>query len=117
MTDGSSKHLPPRSTAQMKVLFVSNRVPTDLAKMSSGTFKRMRTFLDALRENASIRLLLYCHHDLAVDRDRVAAAREYAKSAWDLGDQQLVMCAEDEDQERGDKIWDGYLGRSFSIHR
>jgi glycosyltransferase involved in cell wall biosynthesis len=101
----------------MKVLFVSNRVPTDLAKMSSGTFKRMRTFLDALRENASIRVLLYCHHDLAIDPNRVAAAREYAKSAWNLDDQQLVMCAEDEDQECGDKIWDGYLARSLSIHR
>jgi glycosyltransferase involved in cell wall biosynthesis len=101
----------------MKVLFVSDRFPSDAARISSGTFKRMRTFLDALREKASVRLLLYCHYALACDTAKFAAAREFTKEAWGLTDKDLVICPEDEEIEYGSKIWEGYLARALSIHR
>jgi glycosyltransferase involved in cell wall biosynthesis len=95
----------------MNVLFVSDHAPASASHSSSGTYKRMRTFLDALREKASVRLLLYCRPDL------VAAATALLKSDWSLDASEFTICPEDPDPEHGDSLWKGYLARGLSIHR
>lgn len=101
----------------MKALFVSTHFPTDPKQSASGTYKRMRLFLDALHERASIRLLIYADSDLRVDAGRTAEAKAFLQSAWGLDDVDIVVCSQDPDPEQSDKLWEGYLSRALSMHR
>jgi glycosyltransferase involved in cell wall biosynthesis len=102
---------PIREKTAMNVLFVSDHAPSSTNHSSSGTYKRMRTFIDALREKAAVRLLFYCRPDL------VAAATNLLESEWALDTTEFTICPEDPDPELGGDLWKGYLARALSIHR
>ena len=76
----------------MKALVVSTHFPTDLERSVGGTFKRMRIFLNALQEKASIRLLIYLNSDLNIDARRTAEAKAFLQSAWELEDLERATC-------------------------
>ena len=99
----------------MKGLFVSAHFPRDFRQSTTGTFKRMRMFLQALQEKASVRLLFYCAPEL--DDKRIAETTAALISEWNLDGHELLVCREELDPEHTDKLWDGYLARGLSMHR
>jgi glycosyltransferase involved in cell wall biosynthesis len=102
----------------MKALFVTNHVPSNASESTTGTFKRMRTFIDALQQKASLRLLCYCRVDHGTVSHRAAETRALLQSQWQLGeDVEVIICPEDPDPEYGDRLWRGYFARALSFHR
>ena len=98
----------------MKALFVSAHFPTNLKQSTTGTYKRMRTFVDALRERTSLRILFYFNEELTGNIPETAAR---LKTEWQLHDVDIVLCPLNDEPEHLDRLWDGYFARALSIHR
>ena len=101
----------------MKALLVSTHFPRQFQQGVSGTYKRMLTIIDALREKASLRLLFYYTPELDFDAQGAAEAAASLKREWGLADVDVVLCRQDPDPTHGDRLWKGYLSRTSSIHR
>jgi glycosyltransferase involved in cell wall biosynthesis len=100
----------------VKALFVTTHFPPDIRQGTSGTFKRMRTIIDALREKASVRLLFYYIRELDFDAEAADRAREALKSAWQFDDVDIRLCRQDPDPSHRGLLWGGHLSRTLSIH-
>src|ERR1043166_8610383 len=77
----------------------------------------MRTFLDAIKQRASVRILFYHGYGLEVDEKHIAETKAAMQSEWELDDLELVTCRQQLDPSHGDKLWQGYLVRALSMHR
>lgn len=104
-------------TYLVKALFVSTHFPYDFRKNATGTFKRMRVFLDALKERVSLRLLFYYSPNVEVDARRVKETKAAMKSEWELDDLELVVCREERDPDDSKRLWSRYVSRALSMHR
>jgi glycosyltransferase involved in cell wall biosynthesis len=100
----------------MKALFVSAHFPKDFKQSASGTYKRMRVFLDALKEKASIRLLFYYRPELEAHARRVAEVKYALQSAWGLNDVDVVLSRQAVEVPHENRLWDAYFRPTLNIH-
>ena len=101
----------------MKALFVSTHFPYDVRRNASGTFKRMRVFLDALKERVSLRLLFYHVPNLEVDARRIEQTKAELQTEWGLDALELVVCREQREPDDSKRFWSRYFSRAVSMHR
>lgn len=110
--------IPRTGTAHLKkVLFVSTHFPYDFRKNTTGTFKRMRVFLDALKERVSLRLLFYYPPYLDVDARRVSETKSALQSEWLLDDFDMTVCRQEREPDDSKRLWARYVSRAFTFHR
>jgi glycosyltransferase involved in cell wall biosynthesis len=67
----------------MRVLFVSNSYPRDLRTYVTGSFQRMKTFIDAIRKIADIDLLFYVAPDVDTSPGAVSLRERELCKEWD----------------------------------
>src|SRR5262249_21225366 len=75
----------------MRVLFVSNSFPRDLRVNVSGSFQRMRMFVDALKEIAEIDLLFYVPPDMNITPTITSESERMLSRHW-KADFRLCLC-------------------------
>src|SRR5215510_5516742 len=75
----------------MRVLFVSNSFPRDLRTYVSGSFQRMRMFVDAIKEIAHLDVLFYVSADVDTSPAAVSAWERTLSQHW-KADLHLFLC-------------------------
>jgi len=105
------------SSHSKKVLFVSTHFPYDFRKSTTGTFKRMRVFLDALKDRVSLHLLFYYPPYLDVDAQRVSETKSALRSEWLLDDFDVTVCKQEREPNDSKTLWARYGSRALTIHR
>lgn len=68
----------------MRVFFVSSHLPRDIRKNAHGVFKRMRIFLDAIKESADVDLLFYVGPNADVSGTHATQMAKALAREWDL---------------------------------
>jgi hypothetical protein len=101
----------------MNVLFISTHFPYDSQRSATGTYKRMRVFLDALKERVSLRLLFYYPPYLNVDARSIEDAKATMRHEWGLTDVDLVVSKQEREPDDSKNLWDRYVLRAVSMHR
>ena len=67
----------------MRVLFVSNSYPRDLRTYVTGSFQRMRMFVDAIKHVADLDLLFYVAPDVAISPAAIRLRETELSRYWD----------------------------------
>ena len=75
----------------MRVLFVSQHLPSDLRILVHGVFKRMRMFIDAIKEIADLDMLFYVRPDMDVSPSAVSTAERALSRHWNAAIR-LFLC-------------------------
>src|ERR1700730_3558440 len=75
----------------MRVLFVSNSYPRDLRTYVTGSFQRMRTFIDAVKQITDIDLLFYVAPDVDISPSAVRHREREVCKQWDA-EVRLYLC-------------------------
>jgi ABC-type protease/lipase transport system fused ATPase/permease subunit len=101
----------------MNVLFISTHFPYDSQRSATGTYKRMRVFLDALKERVSLRLLFYYPPYLNVSGRSIEDAKATMRHEWGLTDVDLVVSKQEREPDDSKNLWDRYVSRAVSMHK
>jgi hypothetical protein len=75
----------------MRVLFVSTHFPSDLRVYVHGTFKRMRLFVDAVKEIAQLDMLFYVRSDRDISASAVSRLERSISDHWGT-EIRLTLC-------------------------
>ena len=75
-----------------EALLITTHFPADSRHSSSGTYKRLRTIIDALRAKATLRVLFYYIHEHGFEGEAVSRAEATLRHDWQLDDVELVLC-------------------------
>lgn len=67
----------------MKILFVTSNLPYDLRILVHGVYKRMRMFIDAIKEVASIEMLIFVRPDVEISPSFVSSLERSFLEYWD----------------------------------
>ena len=75
----------------MRILFVSAHLPSDLHTESQGMYKRMRMFVDALKEIAQLDMLFYVSPETKLSEAAIAQLKQEFAQYWQV-DVNLFLC-------------------------
>jgi len=98
----------------MRVLFVSSTFPNDLKTKVGGVYQRMRLFVDAIKEIASLDILFYVPPDVDTTPSAVAKLEKNLSKYWDASIR-LSLCPSA--QESNASKWQLYAAPAFSFFR
>lgn len=68
----------------MKILFVTGNLPYDLRIAVHGVYKRMRMFIDAIKEVASIEMLIFVRPEVDISPTLVSSLERSFSEYWDV---------------------------------
>jgi len=69
--------------AMPKILFVTGNFPYDLRILVHGVYKRMRMFIDAIKEVASIEMLIFVRPEVDISPSLVSSLERSFSEYWD----------------------------------
>ena len=99
----------------MRVLFVSTLFPSDLRTYVHGVFKRMRLFVDAIKEIAQLDMLFYVRPDRDMSPCTVSKLQRSLSEHWEAGIR-LTLCPKYEPAEPLSK-WQLYGAGAVNFFR
>src|SRR5229473_1106274 len=99
----------------MRLLFVSTSFPRDLRTYVTGSFQRMKMFLDAIKEIAHIDLLFYVPVDVNVSPSATSAVERELCQHW-AADIRLFLCPRYKSNQLPSK-WNHYFAGSMNFFR
>ncbi len=67
----------------MKIGFISIAFPVDLQKYVFGLYKRMGTFIHAMKEMGELDMLYFVHQDITLNENFVAETEKRFAKHWD----------------------------------
>src|SRR5262245_10661314 len=97
----------------MRVLVVSNSYPRDLRTYVTGTFQRMRIFLDAIKQIADLVLLFYVAPDVEISPAAIHLRESELSRYWDANIR-LYLCKRYAGNGRLSK-WDYYFAGTGTL--
>lgn len=97
----------------MRVLFVSNSYPRDLRTYVTGSFQRMRIFVDAIKQIADLDLLFYVAPDVEISPAAIRLREGELSRYWDANIR-LYFCKRDAGNGRLSK-WDYYFAGTGTL--
>lgn len=95
----------------MRILLVSCRFPTNLAKDVQGTFRRFNLFLDAFKTIAQLDILFYVPADIDFSANAIAAHQKNLSDHWGIPIN-LFLCPQKTVSEAGPK-WQQQVASIF----
>jgi glycosyltransferase involved in cell wall biosynthesis len=99
----------------MRILFVSTHLPSDFVIQIHGVYKRMRTFVDAIKEIAQLDMLFYVPPGIDDSPLKVAQLERSFSRYWDA-DVRLFLCPRSNHQGKFSK-WRLYGAGALSFFR
>jgi glycosyltransferase involved in cell wall biosynthesis len=99
----------------MRVLFISSDFPSDLQLKVHGVYKRMRMFVDAIKQIAQLDILFYVSPELDISQANVAEIEHFLSQFWDAKIT-LFLCPIFKQQVRLSPL-QNYLSRIFSFFK
>jgi glycosyltransferase involved in cell wall biosynthesis len=100
-----------------KALFVSTHFPKDWSKSTTGAYKRMRMFVDALRVRATVKFLFYYRPELDSDTARFEKTRQDIINEWQLAVEDVVLCKQAPEPSYTTDIWSAYFSPILGMRR
>jgi glycosyltransferase involved in cell wall biosynthesis len=97
----------------MRVLFVSNSYPRDLRTYVTGSFQRMRMFVDAIKQIADLDLLFYVAPDVEISPAAIRLRESELSRYWDANIR-LYFCQRYAGNGRPSK-WDYYFAGTGTL--
>lgn len=68
----------------MKILFITANLPYDLRTLVHGVYKRMRMFIDAIKEVASIEMLIFVRPEVEISPSFVSSLERSFSEYWNI---------------------------------